>query len=107
MDAKRLLITCLLSLAPLTSGARADTERTSRSGQLQKRRQELQVQLLKERAALLREDPELRALHERIQKLYRQLDELLAKRETIRKLQNELKAVEGTLTKHAGTEGGE
>jgi len=60
---------------------------------LRRRQQELELQLVAEKARLLREDPEAMALRERIDELYQQLDRLFADKPTVRQLGDELAKV--------------
>ena len=90
------LFVTLLQVAAVADGSAAE--------QLEKRRQELRVQLLRERVLLLRQDPEAMELHQRIQRLYRELDAVLAAKPSIRKLQAELRTIEKSLETSARNE---
>ncbi|MBN2449134.1 MAG: hypothetical protein JXR77_02025 [Lentisphaeria bacterium] len=54
------------------------------------RRRELGLQLVAEKARILREDPQAAELRERIERLYLQLDELVASNPAVRRLEAEL-----------------
>ncbi len=86
---------CAALLAVALAPVRAQDDAVST--QLRKRRHELRLQLLKERAALLKTDADAKALHRRIQRLHEQLEELLSKKPVIQKLEKELQAVEDRL----------
>jgi len=89
-----MLIPFLLAACLIEAG---DSPPDTISIQLEARRQALTVQLLKERATLLRRDPEIAAIHKRIQELYRQLDAALAEKPEIRRIQTQIEAIAQTL----------
>ena len=78
--------------APGARGAVADTR-----AELEQQRRSLELQLRRERVRLLRDDPEISAIHARIRKLYRELDAALAAKPVVRNLQNRLAAVDAAL----------
>jgi len=88
-----ILLVLLAWGAGWSSGA--DADRTGNT--LQQQQRTLSLQLRRERAALLRDDPEISAIHARIRKLYRELDAALAAKPAIRELQGQLDAVESAL----------
>ncbi len=67
---------------------------------LRKERRRVRYDLLQTRGRLLREDPELKRLHDRILDLYRKMDRLLGEKPKIRELRKRLKHVEKRLHNH-------
>jgi len=97
-----LALATLLAASVLLTLA-AEPGKDDATAPLLRRRDELQLQLLKERAALLRKDPDLAELNQRIQRLYRTLDEELSKRPSVQKLDAEIKALDKRLQDRGGT----
>lgn len=82
------LVACLVALA---------VEPAEGAAALQRRRQELRLQLAAERARLMREDPEAAALRERIERLYIQLDAVLQSKPTVQRLQDDMAQIDRAL----------
>jgi hypothetical protein len=98
MDPRRIMcLAVLLLLAGLPWAAEERPVAPAAPGQLQDRCRQLQLQLVEERLRLLREDSEIAELNRRIQALYQKMDELLASRPSMKRLQQELAAVEKAL----------
>ena len=87
-----IIVALVLTVAP-----RAATAPENRVAALQARRHDLQIQLVKERARLIAEDPEIAVIDKQIQRLYRKLDRALADKPMVKKLSKEIKAVDKTL----------
>lgn len=84
-----VLAVVLLALAALSAAEGTEA--------LKQRRQEVRLQLAAEKARVLREDSEAMALREQIEKLYRELDRLVASKPTITRLQADLERLEETI----------
>lgn len=65
--------------------------------ELTRQRRTLRLKLRRERAALLRNDPDISRINDEIRKLYRELDAALAAKPIVRELKQELTAVEKAL----------
>ena len=74
---------------------------------LRRRQQDLELQLVAEKARLLREDPEAMALGDRIDELYQQLDRLFSNRPSVQQLGAELAKVDEALKASAPDGDGE
>jgi hypothetical protein len=61
---------------------------------LARQRREVELQLLRERTALLSDDPEIAALNRRIGELYRQLEAAIAGRPGMKRLQARLEEID-------------
>ena len=90
-----VLATMLLFVWPAAESRAAAKKDTG--SVLRQRRRELEMQLLRERARILREDPEAIALQEKIQRLYQHLDQLLAQKPAVRQLQADINQLDKTL----------
>lgn len=94
--------TTALALAALTTLAALGWAQTNRGdGQTERRRQELKLELLRERARIIREEPAATALKERIEVLQLDLAKLVDSQPNIQRLQAELAAVEQILERQA------
>lgn len=90
-----LLVVCL-AMATLVLA-----QNTRNDGQMDRRRQELKLELLRERARIIREDPDAMALKDRIEALQLDLARLVDSKPGIQRLQAELGAVEKVLQRQA------
>ena len=85
----------LLAFLALLTGAVAQTAR--RNGEMERRRQELKLELLRERARILREDPEAAAIRGRIEQLQLELSRVVNAKPSVQRLRADLAAVEKIL----------
>ena len=107
VQAGRLLAVVLIAAGAIPAwNATADTDNSPGPvvTQLEKRRNDLCVELARERARLLTQDRELRSLNEQINALYRKLHQLMKTRPSIKALERELNAVTSELDKLTGKE---
>ena len=94
--------TTALALAALTTLAALGWAQTNRGdGQTERRRQELKLELLRERARIIREEPAAAALKERIEVLQLDLAKLVDSQPSVLRLQAELDAVEQIIERQA------
>ncbi len=94
--------TTALALAALTMLAALGWAQTNRGdGQTERRRQELKLELLRERARIIREEPAAAALKERIEVLQLDLAKLVDSQPSVQRLQAELAAVEQIIERQA------
>lgn len=94
--------TTALALAALTAlGALGWAQANRGDGQTERRRQELKLELLRERARIIREEPAAAALKERIEVLQLDLAKLVDSQPSVQRLQAELAAVEQILERQA------
>jgi hypothetical protein len=81
----------------LLAAAVAQTSRTV--GQMERRRQELKLELLRERARIIREDPDAASLKARIERLQLELAQVVDAKPSIKRIRAELAAVEKVLVR--------
>ncbi|MCK5804141.1 MAG: hypothetical protein KAI66_14995 [Lentisphaeria bacterium] len=65
---------------------------------MQKRRQELRANLLKERVRILAEDEEAAAISRQIQVLYQRLDRIIEDKQSIRQIRKDIREVDTLLS---------
>jgi hypothetical protein len=68
-------------------------------GQMERRRQELKLELLRERARIIREDPDAARLKEQIERLQLELAQLVDKQSSVKRIKAELAAVQKVLVR--------
>ena len=87
----------VVAVAIAGGAALAASDASQHVTQLEKRRQELRLALIKEQAELIAKDPDLMALHQQVQKLMRSIDKAMSAKPSIQKLNAELATVEKEL----------
>ena len=93
--------TTYLLIAVLVTGTLLLAQTARNDGQMDRRRQELKLELLRERARIIREDPDAIALKDRIEALQLDLARLVDGKPGVQRLQAELGAVEKVLQRQA------
>lgn len=95
MTKRQTTCLALAGLAALAAWAQTGT------AQAERRRQELKLELLLERARIIREVPEAAALKERIDTLQLDLARLVDRQPSVQRLQEDLAAVEQVIERQA------
>lgn len=94
-----LLVVCCFGVFGLGDNGESSSRSRGEPGRamLEKRRCELRLELLKQRARLLKEDPRIAEINHRIEMLYLELDREMSRRTIISDLRSELERVESRL----------
>ena len=98
---KKILILCVLSLAVLLAWAEGRDERTEK---LLKEQRELSLKMHELRVRLIKEDPELKELHQRIMALHKELALRLDSRDEMKALLRKSKELDSELRKAAAVD---